>query len=195
MLKPGPLDIAAEAFEPARRDGSAQVDPAEEAKATPAPDPSPRAVTPLRLELPETPGAPTAPSAEPGAAEPSPRSRPLHLDEHRETVPSPALVPVDLAPPPRQQLVPAEPAEPEFDPLPGEQEEPRSEPQPMPNEARGGPAVSIGEIVIEVREPFQAVPAQAQRPSVAPSSAAAASLIGPLPVRRSAISLYGMRRR
>jgi hypothetical protein len=194
-LKPGPLDIEAEALETARRPGDAHPDPTEVAKPMPARvalhEPS-IALPHDRLEEPE---AATDPSVEPAAEDPPRRSAPLQFVEPQKTVPARSLVPVEPSPLASQPVVSAQPVEPVFDVHQDEREEAQREPAQMAIEPQGGPAVSIGEIVIEVREPLQAVPARAQQTSIAPSSAAAASLIGPLPVRRSAISLYGMRRR
>jgi hypothetical protein len=63
------------------------------------------------------------------------------------------------------------------------------------DQPRSSPSVTIEQIVIDVHEPPQPPAAQASKAGSAPLTAAAASVIGPLPVRRSTVSLFGMRRR
>jgi hypothetical protein len=57
------------------------------------------------------------------------------------------------------------------------------------------PSVNIEQIVIDVHEAQQAQNDRQLAPRSPPVTAASASIIGPLPVRRSTVSLFGMRRR
>lgn len=62
-------------------------------------------------------------------------------------------------------------------------------------EQRTGRSINIEQIIIDVHEPQPTLTSNPSGRPGPPATAAAASIIGPLPVRRSTISLFGMRRR
>ena len=186
FVPPRPFDIAIEDFVPVPPPQPIGV-------AEPEPEPGPGGESPAAtFRIP------------PRDAEPSPRTETDVAEAGeaaRELLPSPVQVreaepawpdphePPDMVPrssPAGPEPIPAEPA-------------PQDRPAPTVSEPASPavpPQVTIEEVVIEVRDPVQpAAAGRGERPSAMPVTAAAASVIGPLPVRRSAITLYGMRRR
>lgn len=133
-----------------------------------------------------------APFAEaPMPQRPAPFSpvRPNVAEPQAEAAPRPAAGPLPL-PQPRPAAEPAraEPA-PVFErtlPLGKAPAAPQEAPDPEPR-------VVIRELIVEINKPQ---PASTAKPPVErPRTAEAASLIGPLPVRRRSVGIFGMRRR
>lgn len=194
---PGPLDIQPNDLEPIQVSVTAVAGQVEQERVdgpADAPEPVSRLASPLLVPAqsvdPEFPdvaaetndraqGAPEGGSALP--VEPASRQlvpiAPLLLDE-AERQPAPIALTPDAPEPAEKRANRLSPA---FE-LPAE-------------EQAATQSVNIEQIVIDVHEPQQTRAAEGLAARGPPATAAAASIIGPLPVRRSTVSLFGMRRR
>jgi hypothetical protein len=184
---PRPFDIAEDDFEP--------LPPAPPPLSSAEPEPAPGSeseAAALRLPVPDAAPAATAAAeraAQAGETAPESRSAP---PQPREAQPAPR------SPAERHDVETRASAGIEPEPMPAERpEQDRAEP------FEAGPATPVArarvateQVVVEVRDPVQSAPSGREgRSRAMPATAAAASMIGPLPVRRSAVTLYGMRRR
>lgn len=194
LLRPGPLDISADELKPATAPLHNDA-PVVESEAAEPPPQRPQVQNPNKPE----PGTERAERRIPELHSDATAERPdvtQHEQAQAEAIRRPTkTLPVPAQPQSHRELTPSpldlEPVEQRLPTVPHAPEPPA----PCADEPVREGSITIGEIVIDVHEPQRAQVSEAGAVNQTPATAAAASVIGPLPVRHSAVSLFGMRRR